>query len=84
MSQVREYDFELVVFKFENLFYTTKALFHKLQETVSSRLPKIRFKKLSSYLESDKLECPRYKSAFLQEEGKPSANSHFWIHDEVQ
>eukprot|EP00347_Sterkiella_histriomuscorum_P023185 403335625 len=33
MSQVREYDFELVVFKFENLFYTTNALFHKLQET---------------------------------------------------
>lgn len=35
MSQIKEYDFELVVFKFEaNCFFTTKSLFHKLQETV--------------------------------------------------
>lgn len=36
MSQVREYDFELVVFKFGDLYYTSKALFYKLQETVIS------------------------------------------------
>ena len=35
MSQIKEYDFELVVFKFEaNCFFTTKSLYHKLQETV--------------------------------------------------
>jgi hypothetical protein len=37
MSQIKEYDFELVVFKFEaNCFFTTKSLYHKLQETVSN------------------------------------------------
>jgi hypothetical protein len=35
MSQIKEYDFELLVFKFEaNCFFTTKSLYHKLQETV--------------------------------------------------
>jgi hypothetical protein len=37
MSQIKEYDFEIVVFQFEgNAFFTTNALFHKLQETVRS------------------------------------------------
>ena len=34
MSQIKEYNFEIVVFKFETeSFFTTKALYHKLQET---------------------------------------------------
>ena len=34
MSQLLPFDFELVVFKFENSFFTTKSLFHKLLENV--------------------------------------------------
>ena len=34
LALVKEYDFELVVFQFEpNQFFTTRALYHKLQET---------------------------------------------------
>ena len=34
MSQVKEYDFEIVVFKFdENCFFTTRSLYYKLLET---------------------------------------------------
>lgn len=36
MSHIAPYDFEIVVFKFENCFFTTKALFYKLLETVSN------------------------------------------------
>jgi hypothetical protein len=37
MNQIKEYDFEIVVFQFEgNAFFTTNALFHKLQETVGA------------------------------------------------
>ena len=30
ISLIKEYDFEMVFFKFENCFFTTKALFYKL------------------------------------------------------
>ena len=34
MSQVKEYDFEIVVFKFdENCYFTTRSLYYKLLET---------------------------------------------------
>ena len=37
MQQIKEYDFELLVFNFgANYFFTTKSLYHKLQETVMS------------------------------------------------
>lgn len=54
MSQVREYDFEIVVFKFENCFFTTKALFYKLQETVRLGLCVLRS------IESDNIEHKGY------------------------
>ena len=38
MQQIKEYDFELLVFNFgANYFFTTKSLYHKLQETVISQ-----------------------------------------------
>ena len=34
MNQIKEYDFEIVVFRIANCYFTTRALFYKLQETV--------------------------------------------------
>ncbi len=59
MQHVKEYDFELVVFKFEgNCFFTTKSLFHKLQETVL-------YQGLTLFIEFDNDEHPRLQNAVL-------------------
>lgn len=66
MSQIKEYDFELVVFKFEaNCFFTTKSLFHKLQETVTPKNP--HYNDICT-IEFDNDEYSWVQNAVLQEE----------------